>query len=73
MLISANNRFSKIETCLETAHNFLLSRDEAFTIIEKQEETIEQNWDAVCDEAELTVIDKKLLWKRQFLNPFAFE
>lgn len=73
MLISANNRFSKIETCLETAHNFLLSRDEAFTIVEKQEETIEQNWDAVCDEAELTVIDKKLLWKRQFLNPFAFE
>ena len=73
MLISANNRFSKIATCLETAHNFLLSRDEAFTIIEKQEETIEQNWDAVCDEAELTVIDKKLLWKRQFLNPFAFE
>ena len=73
MLISANNRFSKIATCLETAHNFLLSRDEAFTIVEKQEETIEQNWDAVCDEAELTVIDKKLLWKRQFLNPFAFE
>jgi len=73
MLISGSNRFSKIETCLETAHNFLLSKDEAFTIFEKQKETIEQNWGAVCDEAELTEIDKKLLWKRQFLNPFAFE
>lgn len=73
MLISGNNRFSKIETCLETAHNFLLSKDEAFSIFEKQKETIEQNWDAVCNEAELTEIDKKLLWNRQFLNPFAFE
>ena len=33
---------------------------------------IEENWDAVCDEAELTEIDKKLLWNRQFLNPCVF-
>jgi serine/threonine-protein kinase HipA len=31
------------------------------------------HWDAVCDEAGLTAVDKALLWKRQFLNPFAFE
>lgn len=73
MLISGNNRFSKIETCLETAHNFLLSRSEAFTIFEKQKDIIEENWDAICDEAKLTEIDKNLLWSRQFLNPFAFE
>ena len=73
MLISADNRFSNIEICLKSAHNFLLSRDEAFSIFERQKETIEENWNAVCDEADLTEVDKKLLWKRQFLNPFAFE
>jgi len=35
--------------------------------------TIEQNWDAVCAKAELNEGDKKLLWKRQFLNPYSVE
>jgi serine/threonine-protein kinase HipA len=73
MLISGNNRFSKIETCVEVAHNFLLSKDEALNIFKQQKEVIEQNWDTVCDEAELTNIDKKLLWRRQFLNPYLDE
>ncbi len=73
MLISGNNHFSNIATCLETAHNFLLSKDEAMAIFTRQKEVIEQNWNAVCDEARLSEIDKKLLWGRQFFNPFAFE
>jgi serine/threonine-protein kinase HipA len=28
---------------------------------------------AVCDEAELSAVDRQLLWRWQFLNPFAFE
>ncbi|SDG87779.1 hypothetical protein [Pelagibacterium luteolum] len=27
----------------------------------------------VCDEAGLSEVDRDLLWRRQFLNPFAFE
>ena len=73
MLISGNNNFSNITTCLETSHNFLLSQDEAMAIFEHQKETIEQNWDTVCDEAQLSETDRKLLWKRQFFNPFAFD
>ena len=73
MLIFDNNNFSKIETCIETAHNFLLSQDEALTIFEKQKEVIEKNWDRVCDKAKLSKVDRNLLFKRQFLNPFAFE
>lgn len=34
---------------------------------------IRDYWDAVCEEAQLTKIDQKLLWGRQFLNPFSFE
>lgn len=73
MLISGNNHFSNIATCLEAAHNFLLSQDEAMVVFEHQKEIIEQNWNAVCDEAQLTETDRKLLWGRQFLNPFAFQ
>ena len=71
MLISDNNNLSQLKTCLETAHNFLLSEAEAHAIFEKLTTTIERSWDSVCEEAELNEVDKKLLWGRQFLNPFS--
>lgn len=73
MLISANNNLSQLQFCFEAAHHFLMSKDEAIIISENQKATIEENWDAVCDQAKLSDVDKKLLWKRQFLNPFAFQ
>lgn len=73
MLISGDNNYSQLKACLEAAHNFRLSKDEAMNIFESQRQAIENNWDKVCDEAELTDVDKNLLWNRQFLNPFAFE
>ncbi len=73
MLISGNNRMSQISSCLETAHNFLLSREEAIAIIQHQKQVIEENWDSVCDEAGLNETDRNLFWGRQFLNPYAFE
>ena len=73
MLISGDNNLSQIKNCLESAHNFLLSKDEARAIYERQKEIIENHWDEVCDEASLSEIDKKLFWGRLFLNPFAFE
>ena len=71
MLISGNNNLSQLKTCLETAHNFLLSEDAARMIFEHQQTVIEQRWDSVCDEAQLSEIDKKLLWGRQFLNEYS--
>jgi len=71
MLINGNNNFSRMETCIEAAGIFLLSTEEAISIIEHQKNTITQYWDEVCDAAELTQIDKKLLWNRQFLNPYS--
>jgi serine/threonine-protein kinase HipA len=73
MLICGDNNLSQIKNCLESAHNFLLSEDEARAIFEHQKEIIENHWDEVCDEASLSKIDKKLFWRRLFLNPFAFE
>lgn len=71
MLISGNNNLSQLKSCLATAHNFLLSEAKARAIFEKLITAIEQNWDSVCKEAELNEVDKKLLWRRQFLNPFS--
>ena len=71
MLISENNNLSQLKTCLDTAHNFLVSGDDALAIIETQISAIEENWDSVCNEAQLSQVDKKLLWGRQFLNPYS--
>ncbi len=73
MLISGNNNLSQLKTCLETSHHFLLSVDEARAIFAHVIDTIEQYWDVVCTEAEINEVDKRLLWQRQFLNPFSIE
>lgn len=73
MLISGDNNMSQLKTCLETAHNFFLSEEEARETFGNLTAAIEQHWDAVCEEAELNEVDKKLLWRRQFLNPFSVE
>ncbi|MBE9548602.1 MAG: HipA domain-containing protein [Proteobacteria bacterium] len=73
MLISGDNRSSKLTTCLEAANNFLLSEGDAKAIFEAQKETINNKWDAICNEAGLSEVDKNLLWGRQFLNSFATE
>lgn len=73
MLISGRNNLSQIKTCLATAHHFLLSKGEASEIFVHQKSIIEQHWNAVCDEAGLSEVDKRLFWGRQFLNPFSIE
>jgi serine/threonine-protein kinase HipA len=73
MLISSDNRMSRIAACLETAAHFLLSRTEAIAIVNEQLSCIVENWEAVCDEAKLSETDRRLMWGRQFLNPYALE
>jgi serine/threonine-protein kinase HipA len=73
MLISGDNNLSQLKTCLEAAHNFLLSEEDAHVVFHNLTTAIEQHWDAVCEEAELSEVDKKLLWGRQFLNPFSIQ
>jgi len=71
MRIVGNNNLSQFKTCLMAAANFLVSKSQAFEIFEHQVSVIEQNWQVVCDEAELSEIDRQLFWRRQFLNPFS--
>ena len=71
MLISGNNNLSQLKLCLETARHFLLSEDDARAIFSRLIEAIEKNWKMVCDEADLSEVDRSLLLGRQFLNPYS--
>ncbi|MER2473242.1 type II toxin-antitoxin system HipA family toxin [Photorhabdus laumondii] len=71
MLIVGNKNLSQLQTCLETAHNFNISEKKAKEIFNRQILIIQDNWNNICEEAELSEIDKKLFWHRQFLNPFS--
>ncbi len=71
MLISGNNNLSQLNTCLKTGHNFLLSTKKVQQVFDCQITCIEENWDSVCEEANLSKVDKSSLWGRQFLNNFS--
>lgn len=71
MKILGDRNLSQLKLCLEVAHQFLLTEEEAKEIFQRIEITIRENWDTVCEEVELSKVDKNLLWQRQFLNPFS--
>lgn len=73
MRIIGDSNLSRLSLCLKVAPKFQLEIGEATAIIARQIETIKREWTKVCDEARLSVVDRNLLWGRQFLNPYAFE
>jgi len=73
MLITGNKRLSQLTVCLEAAPQFLLTAERARAIIDAQLKILRAQWSAVCDEAGLTEVDRRFLWGRQFLNPYALE
>lgn len=73
MLIDGDRRASRIALCIEAAKNFQLSREEAIATAKHQIVTIRDQWESVCDEASLPPVERNLFWRRQFLNPYAFE
>lgn len=73
MLIGEQDRRSRLATCVGAASAFLLGEAEALGIIQAMVDGIRAEWDRVCDEAELSRIDRSFLWQRQFLNDYAFD
>jgi serine/threonine-protein kinase HipA len=72
MLIVGEQRSSQIAVCLKSAHLFLLDVDEATDLVANQIKAIKRFWREVCDAAALPEVDRNFLWRRQFLNAFAF-
>ncbi len=73
MQIFGRERRSQLSLCLTAASKFLISDERALEIMRHQTAVIGRNWDAVCNEAQLPDADRRLLWRRQFLNDLAFE
>lgn len=72
MLILGGDRRSQVASCIAASHIFLLTREDAIGIVNHQVDVIERQWNALCDEASLSLVDRNTFWRRQFLNPFAF-
>jgi serine/threonine-protein kinase HipA len=64
---------SNLLGCVNAARIYLLSEEEALAIVDHQKQVVVNSWSSVCDEAQLSEVDRGLLWKRQFLNPYIFE
>lgn len=73
MLIKGEARASTLATCLTAAPDFHLKESDAVALIERQIEAIAAGWQAACDEAALSSVDRRLFAGRQFLNSFALE
>jgi serine/threonine-protein kinase HipA len=73
MLIKGNSRASTLATLLSAAPDYHLKLTEAAALIDHQLTTIAQLWHEVCDEAELSPVDRKLFAGRQFINTYALE
>jgi serine/threonine-protein kinase HipA len=66
-------RFSRLSGCLQRAGTYLLSQQDARGIIDQQIETINDRWDDVCEQAQLTEVDRVAFRERQFLNPYSMQ
>lgn len=66
-------RMSQVAGCVEHASTYRLSQAEARAIVDHQLDVIASEWDDVCDQAELTQVDRMRFWGAQFLNPYALE
>jgi serine/threonine-protein kinase HipA len=74
MAIGENGyRMSQVAGCVAHASTYLVSESDARAIIDHQIDVIEREWLDVCDQAELTEVDRAGFWRRQFLNPYATE
>jgi serine/threonine-protein kinase HipA len=66
-------RMSQVAGCVTHAGEYLLSAQEAHEIVDHQIDVIETQWDEVCELAQLSEVDRRWFWGRQFLNPYATE
>jgi len=73
MLITGDERMSRIAVCFKAAPAFLVPAADALAIARHQISVIRDRWPALCTEADLSEVDRNFFWRREFLNPFAFE
>lgn len=73
MLITGDDRMSRLVTCISAAPQFLLDERSAKNVIQEHIEQLQLAWPEITQEAGLMEVDQNLLGRRMFLNPFIFE
>ncbi|MDP9163127.1 MAG: type II toxin-antitoxin system HipA family toxin [Pseudomonadota bacterium] len=73
MAVIGDDRRSLLEHCRLSAPSFLLSDVEARDIINGQTSVIVAGWPELCDEAQLSQVERAYFWRRQILNDYAFD
>lgn len=66
-------RLGQVAACVSRAATYLLTEEDARELVNRQIETIESEWDEVCDLARLSEVDRSRLRGGAFLNPYAIE
>ncbi len=66
-------RMSQLAGCVARASTYLLHEREARALIDRQVEVIEHEWAEVSELARMSQVERAFFWRRQFLNPYAFE
>jgi serine/threonine-protein kinase HipA len=51
-------RMSQLARCVERASTYMRTEDEARDLIDNQVEVIEREWDAVCERARMTEVER---------------
>ncbi|NRB41226.1 MAG: HipA domain-containing protein [Pseudomonadales bacterium] len=70
--IMGNESQSQLSLCVKAAKIYGISARQATEICEEQTRLIRENWHALCEEANLSEIDRRILWENQILNPYCF-
>jgi len=74
MIIGADGfRLGSLAGCVERASTYMLTESDARELIDHQVDVVEREWDDVCERAQMTEVERSFFWRRQFLNPYAFE
>jgi len=66
-------RLSRISACLARAATYHLTEPEAREIVDRQVETIEDEWADVCDLARLSEVDRELFRRGAFMTRYTLE
>ena len=66
-------KMSTLDNVRSVCGHFLLSHEDATSLINQQHHIIQESWKSTCDEAELAAGERARLWERAILNPFCFE
>lgn len=63
-------RLGSLAGCIARAAEFALTEREARAITNHQRSVVERDFEAVCDEAGLSAVDRQLLRRGSMLHPF---